>query len=67
MLVLSRKVNERICIGDDIEIVLIDIRHGQDRARIGIEAPKEIAVFRKELLDRKGETPHAVATPDTEG
>lgn len=50
MLVLSRKEQERILIGDDIEIVVVQCRDG--RARLGIEAPKEISVRRAELEDR---------------
>jgi|HigsolmetaAR204D_1030405.scaffolds.fasta_scaffold00046_10 carbon storage regulator len=47
MLVLSRKTNESIMIGDNIEIVVIGVEG--DAVRIGIRAPKEIEVFRKEV------------------
>ena len=47
MLVLSRLVDEVIVIGDDIEIMVCDIRG--DNVRIGIRAPKEVQVLRKEL------------------
>ena len=49
MLVLSRKRNESILIGDDITITLIEIRG--DKVRLGIEAPKEIPVHRREVYD----------------
>lgn len=49
MLVLKRKRDERIVIGDDIEIVIVEIRG--DKCRIGISAPKEIPVHRKEVAD----------------
>ena len=49
MLVLSRKKEESILIGDDIEIFIVDV--GEDRVRIGIKAPKEMKIFRKELLE----------------
>lgn len=49
MLVLSRQRGETIIIGDDIEITLIDIRG--DKARIGISAPKNLSVHRKEIYD----------------
>lgn len=47
MLVLSRRRDERILIGDDIEIVIVDIRG--EKVRIGINAPIEVAVHRAEL------------------
>ena len=49
MLVLSRKREESILIGDNIEIFIVDV--GEDRVRIGIKAPKEMKIFRKELLE----------------
>lgn len=49
MLVLSRKKNESIVLGDDIEIFVVDI--SEDRVRIGVKAPREMKVFRKELLE----------------
>lgn len=49
MLVLSRKVNQSIMIGDDIEIKVLEIRG--DQVRIGIEAPKKIPVHRKEVYE----------------
>ena len=47
MLVLSRKKNESIVIGDSIVVTVVEIRG--DRVRLGIEAPREIAVHRKEV------------------
>jgi len=47
MLVLSRKKDERIVIDDNIIITVIEIRG--DKVRLGIEAPKEIAVHREEI------------------
>jgi len=49
MLVLSRKKNEVIMLGDDIRIVVIDIRG--DKVRLAIEAPRDIIVHRKEVFD----------------
>ena len=49
MLILSRKIDEKIKIGEDITITLIDV-HG-DQVKIGIEAPKNVKVFRQEVFD----------------
>lgn len=49
MLVLARKENESIKIGDNIEIKILSI--GQNSVRLGIEAPKEVLISREELLD----------------
>jgi carbon storage regulator len=53
MLVLSRKLGEKICIGENICITVVDIDRG--KIRLGIEAPREVPVFRQELLPLKGE------------
>ncbi|QDS94696.1 hypothetical protein FF011L_34760 [Roseimaritima multifibrata] len=50
MLVLSRKIGERITIGEDIRIIITRIANG--RVTIGIDAPKQIAVRRNELVSR---------------
>lgn len=50
MLVLSRKENESIRIGPDITITVVSL--DSNRVRIGIEAPRDIPVFRSELLIR---------------
>jgi carbon storage regulator len=49
MLVLSRQRDEVIMIGEDIEILVVDIRG--DKVRIGINAPAEISIHRKEVYD----------------
>ena len=49
MLVLSRKKNESIVINDDIRIVVVEIRG--DKVRLGVEAPKEVPVHRREVYD----------------
>jgi len=55
MLVLSRKKDESIIINDDITVVVVEIRG--DKVRLGVEAPKEIPVHRREVYDaiKKGE------------
>lgn len=49
MLVLSRKKDESIVIADDITIVVVEIRG--DKVRLGVEAPKEVPVHRREVFD----------------
>ncbi len=48
MLVLSRKLGEKICIGDNICITVVDVERG--KIRLGIEAPRDVPIFRQELL-----------------
>lgn len=50
MLVLSRQKNEVIMIGDDIEVKVADVRG--NKVRLGITAPKDIPVHRKEVYDK---------------
>lgn len=56
MLVLSRRKNEAITIHDDISITVIDIQG--DKVRLGITAPKDVPVHRKEVYDaiRRGQS-----------
>jgi carbon storage regulator len=49
MLILSRKINEKVIIGDDISVSIIEIRG--DQVRLGIDAPKKVKVFRQEVFD----------------
>ena len=54
MLVLTRKTNQSIMIGDDVEVTVLAV--SRDKIRLGITAPREIPVFRKEVyLSIKGE------------
>ena len=68
MLVLSRKKNESIVINDDITIVVVEIRG--DKVRLGVEAPKEVPVHRREVYEaiQRNEQPSggaAVSGSDT--
>jgi carbon storage regulator len=54
MLVLSRKLGEKIYISDNICITVVDIDRG--KIRLGIEAPREVPIFRKELLTKAEDT-----------
>lgn len=49
MLVLSRRLHERIHVGEDLIITVVDLERG--KVRIGIEAPNHVKVYREELLD----------------
>lgn len=50
MLILTRRVGETFIIGDDIRITVCSVRNGQ--VRIGIEAPKDVSIHRKEVYER---------------
>jgi len=50
MLILTRRLNEVIMIGDDVEIAVLGIKGNQ--VRLGIEAPKEVPVHREEVYNR---------------
>jgi carbon storage regulator len=47
MLALSRKINESIIIGNDIELTVLEVKG--DQVKIGISAPKSVPIYRKEL------------------
>lgn len=51
MLVLSRRVGESLCIGNDVKVVVLEVKGSQ--VRIGVAAPKETSVDRQELRERK--------------
>ncbi len=60
MLILSRKVNEKIMIGEDISLTIIEIRG--DQVKIGVEAPKSVKVFRQEVYEAIQNENRAAAT-----
>lgn len=61
MLVLTRKLNEAIIVGKDIEITVLEIKGEQ--VRIGISAPKEVGIYRKEIyLEIQEENKQAILT-----
>lgn len=49
MLILSRKVDEKIKIGSDITLTVIEIKG--DQVKVGVEAPKDVKVFRQEVFN----------------
>ena len=53
MLILTRRVGESLMIGDDVTITVLGVKGNQ--VRIGVKAPKKVAVHREEILDRIAE------------
>ncbi len=64
MLVLSRQRDESIIIGDNIEVTVVDIRG--DKVRLGITAPKDISVHRKEVYEAIRRENRQAAQPTNE-
>jgi carbon storage regulator len=64
MLILSRKINEKIMIGEDISLTIIEIRG--DQVKVGVEAPKSVKVFRQEVYEaiRNDNRAAATSVPD---
>lgn len=55
MLVLSRKLGEKVYIGDNVCITVVDIDRG--KIRLGIEAPRDVPIYRHELLPLRKDPP----------
>lgn len=67
MLVLSRKVNQSIMVGDNVRVVIVAV--DRDQVKLGIEAPREIPVHRSEVFEeiqRANRSAAAVGGPATE-
>lgn len=64
MLVLTRKVNQSIVIGNGIEVVVLEVRGEQ--VRLGIRAPRDVVVHRKEIYEQIQEENEAAAGVDPE-
>jgi carbon storage regulator len=67
MLILTRRVGETLMIGDSVTVTVLGVKGNQ--VRIGINAPKDVAVHREEIYQRiqrgeEGDGPHADAAPD---
>ena len=56
ILILSRKIGEKIIIGDDVEVVVMDIVG--DNVKIGVAAPADVSIDREEVRQRKLNNPH---------
>ncbi|MCH8046049.1 MAG: carbon storage regulator CsrA [Planctomycetes bacterium] len=69
MLILSRKLGEQIVIADNIVITVVEIRG--DKVRLGIEAPREVPVHRKEIYEliqrEKSQQPDGASTDTATG
>ncbi len=61
MLVLSRRVGESVVIGDDVTVTVLEVRG--DVIRVGIDAPRSVAVHRAELLAQLESSNRAAASP----
>ena len=67
MLVLSRKLNQSIMVGDDVRIVVVAV--DRDQVKLGIEAPRDISVHRSEIyeeIQRSNKAAAAAAAPQKE-
>jgi carbon storage regulator len=60
MLVLSRKVNQSIMVGDNVRVVVVAV--DRDQVKLGIEAPREIAVHRSEIYEEIQRSNRSAAT-----
>jgi len=65
MLILTRKVNESLIVGDDITITVLGVKGNQ--VRLGVTAPRDVAVHREEIYQRISEEPPADGGESSEG
>ncbi len=66
MLALSRKINESIIVGNDIEVTILEVKG--DQVKIGISAPKSVPIYRKEIyLQIKESNKEAAETAASDG
>lgn len=64
MLALARKLNQSIVIGNDIEITLLEIKG--DQIKVGINAPKSVPIYRKEIYEQIQEENKKAAQADVD-
>ena len=65
MLILSRKMDQKIKIGEEITVTIIEIRG--DQVKIGVEAPKNVKVFRQEIYNAIQTENQAAVSPENIG
>jgi carbon storage regulator len=65
MLILTRRVGESLMVGDDVTITVLGVKGNQ--VRVGVKAPKEVAVHREEILNRIEEAASEDARPTPTG
>ena len=64
MLILTRRVGETLMIGDSVTVTILGVKGNQ--VRVGINAPKDVAVHREEIFQRIGKEPAASAGSDND-
>ena len=62
MLILTRRINESLVIGDDVTVTILGVKGNQ--VRIGVDAPRDVSVHREELTHKDNETPTSRADKD---
>ena len=65
MLILTRRVGERLCIGEQVTVTVLDVKGKQ--VRIGIDAPRDVAVHREEIYERIQREGTRVTEPEAAG
>jgi carbon storage regulator len=63
MLILTRRLGEKLMIGEEVTVTVLDIKG--DQVRVGIQAPVDIAVHREEVFERIEQQKHSSASGDT--
>jgi carbon storage regulator len=67
VLIMTRKIGQTVVIGDNIEVTVVQVQLGQNQVRLGVNAPRDISVFRKELVQEiTRENVRAAAAPAPE-
>ena len=62
MLILTRRINESLLIGDEITVTILGVKGNQ--VRIGVDAPRDVSVHREELAQKDDETPTSCTDKD---